>query len=309
MRHLPPLAAVRVFEAAARHENFTSAAAELGMTQAAVSYQIKLLEERLGAPLFRREKRRVTLTDTGRRIAPLVSGAFDTLDEAFGRARTDSEAVLTISCSNTFASNWLAIRLFGFQMSRPGLAVRLNTTDQIVDFARDEVDVAIRTSVEPWPGLVSHFLMRSPIAPLASSEFLARHPPIRSPADVMRLPRLTPDDSWWTAWLEQVGGGAAPETPNQAGVRLDSQVMEGNAAMAGQGIAILNPALWRNELRAGRLIQPLPQIAFGRRCYWLVYPEHKRNAPKIKAFRAWIEGEMRADSHDDKSGVFAPPEA
>lgn len=307
VRRIPPLPAVRVFEAAARHGNFTRAADELGMTQAAVSYQIKLLEERVGTALFHRTKGRVSLTETGTRIAPLVSGAFDSLNDAFGVARSDAENVLTISCSNTFAANWLALRLGTFQMHLPQLAVRLHTADHIIDFARDEVDVAVRNSETPWSGLVSHFLMRVPIAPLASPAFLAGLPRIETPADVMRAPRLSPDDTWWDRWLDQVGGGLSRE-PNAAGVRLDSQVMEGNAAIAGQGFAILSPALWRHEIRAGRLVQPLPAVAFGVRHYWLVYPEHKRNAPKVRAFCDWMLADLARDAEDDAYGIYSPPE-
>ncbi|MDQ3139608.1 MAG: LysR substrate-binding domain-containing protein, partial [Pseudomonadota bacterium] len=267
------------------------------------SYQIRLLEERLGVPLFHRIKRQVKLTETGRRIAPLVSGAFDGLDDAFGIARSDSESVLTISCSNTFASNWLALRLGSFQMQRPGLAVRLDTTDRVVDFAHDEVDVAIRNSVDAWPGLVSHFLMRVPIAPLASPALIARYGPFETPEDVMRAPRVSPDDTWWGRWLDAAGGNAATLAP-RAGVRMDSQVMDGNAAIAGQGIAILNAALWWHEMRTGRLVQPTPDVAFSRGRYWLVYPEHRRNAAKVKAFREWMLGEMRADAADGFPGAF-----
>lgn len=307
MRRIPPLAAVRVFEAAARHGNFTKAADELGMSQAAVSYQIKLLEERLGTPLFHRVRRQVSLTETGRRIAPLVSGAFDSLDDAFSVVRAENEAVLTISCSNTFASNWLAVRLGTFQMQWPELAVRLHTADHIVDFARDEVDVAIRNSPTPWPGLVAHFMMRVPIVPLASPDFLARHPPIETVADVMRLPRLSPDDIWWDAWLDAVGDGIRRER-SSLGIRLDSQVMEGNAAIAGQGIAVLNAAMWRPELRAGRLVQPLDAVAYGRRHYWLVYPEYRRNAPKVRAFRDWLLAELARDAEDDVYDIYRPPD-
>lgn len=306
MRRIPPLAAIRVFEAAARHENFTKAADELGMTQAAVSYQVKLLEERLGAALFHRVGRQVQLSEIGRRIAPMVSGAFDTLDDAFGIARTDSEAVLTISCSNTFASNWLALRLGGFQMQRPGLAVRLHTADHIVDFAREEVDVAIRNSPDPWPGLVSHFLMRVPILPLASPAFLAKHPPVATPADVMALPRLSPDDVWWDQWLDAVGGGARRQR-TATGLRLDSQILEGNAAIAGQGVAVINPAMWLPELRSGRLVAPIDAVAYGRRHYWLVYPEYRRHAPKVQAFRDWLLGEMEKDAATDEYGCFTGP--
>lgn len=307
MRQLPPLAAVRVFEAAARHGNFTRAAGELGMTQAAVSYQVKLLEERLGTALFHRIKGQVALSEVGRRIAPLVSAAFDGLDGAFGSARSAGEAMLTVSCSNSFASNWLALRLGGFQLRRPGLAVKLCTDDHIVDFASSDVDVAIRNSQEAWPGLSAHFLMRVPIAPVASPDFLARHPGITSPADVMALPRLSPTDPWWERWYEGVGDGAKARAPS-GGIRLDSQIMEGNAAIAGQGIAILNLAMWRKDIADGRLVRPLPDLVYGRRSYWLVYPEHKRSAPKVRAFRDWIGEEIAREAAGDRDGTFVPPE-
>ncbi|AHE57348.1 LysR substrate-binding domain-containing protein [Sphingomonas sanxanigenens] len=306
MRQIPPLAAVRVFEAAARLGNFTRAAEELGMTQAAVSYQVKLLEERLGLGLFHRVRRQVVLTEAGQRIAPLVSTAFDTLHDAFARARTENEAVLTISCSNTFASNWLAVRLGGFQVARPGLAVRLHTDDNVVDFTASDVDVAIRNSPAPWPGLVSHFLMRVPIVPLASPAFLAQHPPIREPVDVFSVPRLSPDDVWWTAWAEAVG--VSPAAERSSGLRLDSQMMEGRAAIAGQGIAILNPALWRAELRDGLLVRPVPGLAYGRRHYWLVYPEALRHTAKVRAFRDWLIAEVRREFADDPDHVLVEPD-
>lgn len=149
MRKLPPLSAVRVFEAAARHENFTKAASELGMTQAAVSYQIRILEERLGAPLFARSKRRVTLTEAGRRAAPVISGAFDTLAEALSTIAADNESVLAVSTAPTFASAWLAPRLGTFQVRHSDLAVRLETSNRLVDFVAEDVDVAIRIGKGP----------------------------------------------------------------------------------------------------------------------------------------------------------------
>ena len=126
---------MRVFEAAARHENFSRAAEELAMTQAGVSYQIKLLEERLGAHLFARKGRSMTLTPLGRRIAPQVSDAFRTMGEAFAAARTENEAVLSITCPHTFATNWLAGRIGAFNLARPNLAVRLHVSNEIVDLA------------------------------------------------------------------------------------------------------------------------------------------------------------------------------
>jgi LysR family transcriptional regulator, glycine cleavage system transcriptional activator len=305
MRQLPPLSAVRVFECAARHQNFTTAAVELGMTQAAVSYQIKLIEERLGVALFMRANRRVTLTPVGKRIAPLVAGAFDHLDDAFAIARSDNDAVLTVSCSMTFGPNWLAPRIGAFQTAHPELAVRLHTSNSLVDFARDDVDAAIRGGGGDWPGLKAHFLMRMPVVALASPAYLASVSPVRKPDDVLRLNRISPEDSWWTIWREQIGG-ALPTGPVVAGVRLDSQMMEGSAALSGHGVAVLNPVLWRSDIAAGRLVPVFDAIAFDTSDFWLAYPDHKRTSPKIRAFRDWLLGEIARDGADDKAGIFRP---
>lgn len=305
MRRLPPLSAVRVFEAAARHENFTSAANELGMTQAAVSYQIKLLEERVGTALFRREKGRVRLSETGRRIGPLIAKAFDDLDHAFGVARTSGEGVLTVSCSTTFCPNWLAPRIGAFQIRAPDVAVRLHTSNSLVDFARDDVDVAIRGGRGEWPGLCSHFLMRMPLMVFASPAFLAEHPSIRTLEGVMRHARISPDDSWWRVWREQVGGEPSPEAPQ--GIRLDTQIAEGQAAMAGLGIALLNPMLWANEIASGRLVAVLGDIAYDPSDFWLVYPEHHRHARKIRLFRDWLLETVAQEAKGGPADFYAAP--
>lgn len=294
MRRLPPLAAVRVFEAAARHQNFTAAAAELGMTQAAVSYQIKLLEERVGTGLFRREKGRVSLSEMGARIGPLVAKAFDELDQAFGMARTSGDGVLTISCSSTLGPNWLAPRIGAFQIRAPDIAVRLHTSNSLVDFARDDVDVAIRGGRGAWPGLCAHFLMRMPLKVFASPDFLATHPSIRTLDGVMRHARISPDDSWWQVWREQVGGVPSPEAP--WGIRLDTQIAEGQAAMAGLGIALLNPLLWTAEIESRRLVAVLDDVAYDPSDFWLVYPEHHRHARKIRLFREWLLAQVAEDA-------------
>lgn len=296
MRSLPPLAAVRVFEAAARHENFTSAANELGMTQAAVSYQVKLLEERLGLKLFRREGRRVLLTDPGRRAAREVSAAFDGLDAAFAGLRAEDETVLTISTSNTFANTWLAWRLGGFQLRYPDMAVRMLTSDALVDFAADEIDVAVRSGMDSsnWTGLVADKLIDIDFTPMCSPGFLARQGVAIAPADVPALPRISPQDPWWPHWLREAGV-AMPEGPVRGGVRLDSQAHEGNAAMAGQGVAMLTPFFWRNDLAEGRLVRLFDQVSTRGYGYWLVCPEHRRRAPKIKRFREWLLAEVASD--------------
>ena len=295
MRHIPPLPAVRVFEAAARHENFTSAASELGMTQAAVSYQIRLLEERLGLPLFVRSKRRVSLTDAGRAAAQQVSRAFDTLDAAFARLRSEDETMLTISTTQTFATTWFAWRLGGFQMAHPNMAVRLLTTESLTDFVTDEVDVAVRAGREAaWPGLDAELLFRVNFTPMCSPDFLARHGGRLEPADLLRLPLISPHDVWWPHWLREAGIDV-PDGAIRPGVRLDSQADEGNAAIAGQGLAILTPFLWRMDLAQGRLVRPFEQLSSRGYGYWLVYPEHRRNVTKIKRFREWLRSEVESD--------------
>ncbi|MEN3746481.1 LysR substrate-binding domain-containing protein [Sphingomonas sp. HF-S3] len=305
MRRLPPLAAVRVFEAAARHGNFTRAAEELGMTQAAVSYQMKLLEERLGAPLFARSGRGIALTEHGRRIAPQVSAAFDAMGEAFGSVRAESEAVLTVSAPQTLATNWLAGRLGGFQISRPGLAVRLNVGDAIVDLAAGDADVAIRGAPGPWPGLVSHFLMRMPVTPLASPLLLEKHPPVRTPQDLFRLPLLSPEDDWWRLWFDSAAAGEVEGTAHP-GIRFESQILDGNAAIAGHGVAILSPPMWQSAIATGQLVQPLPHFVSYRNGFWLVHTEAKRNLPKVRAFRDWILEEVRTTLGDDPFGALVP---
>ena len=293
MRRLPPLAAVRVFEAAARHENFTAAANELGMTQAAVSYQVKLLEERLGAPLFRREKRRVVLTDAGRKAAPQITRAFDAIDAAFGAIRADDEAVLTVSTSNTFANTWLAWRLGSFQMNHPEMAVRLLTSDALADFVSDDVDVAIRAGLGGWEELHEELLVRIDFTPMCSPGFLRRHGPFE-PKDMLHVPQISPHDPWWPFWLREAGV-EVPDGPPRVGVRLDSQAHEGHAAIAGQGIAMLTPFFWRNDLAEGRLVRPFDQVSTRGYAYWLCYPEARRSVPKIRRFREWLQAELARD--------------
>jgi LysR family transcriptional regulator, glycine cleavage system transcriptional activator len=153
MRRLPPLAALRAFEAAGRNENFTNAAAELGMTQAAVSYQVRVLEERLNAPLFLREKGRVRLSPLGARLLPALTNAFDTIESAFSSHRQEDEGLLTVTTTHTFANTWLAWRLGAFQMEHPDLAVRMTTSNALVDLRSGEADVAVRAGTGKWEGL------------------------------------------------------------------------------------------------------------------------------------------------------------
>jgi LysR family glycine cleavage system transcriptional activator len=292
---LPPLAAVRVFEAAARHGNFTRAAAELGMTQAAVSYQVRLLEERLGTPLFLRTPRRVTLTEAGARLAPVVSEALEAIRAAFEAVRGDADGALTVSSLHVFAANWLVPRLGAFRAAHPGVSVRLEVGNRLVDFAREEVDVGVRSGFGSWPGLEAHRLLDVRFAPFCGPALLERAGGrLEAPADLLRLPLLSPGDPWWATWFE-AAGVPCPGLAERGAIRFDSQQMEGAAAIAGQGVAILTPELWAGEVAAGRLVQPFPAVADAGRSYWLVYPAARRGSRKIRAFRDWLLAEVRRD--------------
>lgn len=288
---LPPLAAVRAFEAAAQHLNFTEAARALGMTQAAISYQIRLLEERLGVPLFHRIGRRVELTAQGHALAPIIIRAFDQMRAGFASLSADSASVLTISCTVSFAHLWLAPHIGAFQMLRPDLAVRIQSSNDITDFTREPVDLAIRGGAGNWPGLDAELLTRNRVAPMCSPDFLARHGPIESAADLLPLPRFTPQDIWWRHWFTAMGVTPAQES-TAAAIALDSQVLEGRAAIAGQGLAALVPFFWQREIEAGLLVEPIPSNVADVMHYWLVYPHANRNQPKIKLFRDWIRAEF-----------------
>jgi LysR family glycine cleavage system transcriptional activator len=291
--HLPPLSAIRAFEAAARHASFTRAAQELGMTQAAVSYQIKVLEERVGVPLFLRRPRQVVLTEAGRSLAPAITEAFALMSEAYAAVRTGAQGTLVISTIQTFGSNWLARHLGSFQMAHPAIAVRIATDNHIVDFAREEVDVGIRSGDGNWPGLAVHMLFRADFTPMLSPRLADSIGGVKQPADLLRLPVLDSDDLWWTRWFA-AAGVEAEELSKRPGRSMGSQASEGSAALAGQGVAILTRAFFAAELADGRLVQPFDLVADDGNAYWLVYPETRRNVAKIRAFREWLLAEIAA---------------
>jgi LysR family glycine cleavage system transcriptional activator len=304
MYRIPPLAAVRVFEAAARHENFSRAGEELAMTQAAVSYQIKLLEERLGGSLFVRRGRGMALTDLGRRIAPQLTEAFTTMDRAFASARSENDSILSITAPHTFAVNWLAGRLGEFHDHRPDLAVRLDVSDKMVDLSASEFDVAIRGMPCANPALTCHFLMRMAVTPLASPAFLERHP-LREPADLAGVPRLSQNDDWWDLWFQSLATGGS-QFPATTGLRFESQVLDGHAALAGHGVAILSPPMFQPAIKSGLLVQPFPHVAYHSSGFWLVYAEHKRTLPKVRVFRDWLLDMVKSTLDDDPYNVLAP---
>ena len=313
MRRLPPLAAVRAFEAAARTENFTAAAAELGMTQAAVSYQVKSLEERLGAPLFVREKGRVRLTALGLRLLPSLSSAFDAIEAAFASHRQEDESLLTVTTTHTFANTWLAWRLGAFQMEHPDLAVRMTTSNELVDLRSGDADIAIRAGRGGWEGYEQDELFTSSFAPMASPQCIAeaerRLGRKLEPGDMPSQQLITPSDDWWQQWFADNGVLPDESVMRRPGVRLDNQANEGHAAMAGQGFALLTPLLWKGDVAAGRLAVPFPdRISTRGWAYWLIYPTERRLVPKIKRFREWLLAEMAKalEEHDGGWGTETP---
>jgi LysR family transcriptional regulator, glycine cleavage system transcriptional activator len=288
---LPPLSAVRAFEAAARHGSFTRAAVELGMTQAAVSYQIKLLEERLGLPLFQRQARRVVLNEAGERLASSVMDSFDGLRAAFAAVTETAEGVLSIQALPTIASNWLVPRLGLFQCENPGLAVRMVTQVGPHDPQRDDCDVAIHRGGGQWPGLEAHWLMKSEFTPLCGPNLfrdLGRPP---QPADLLQVNRIGKTQAW-DQWFAAAGVNSEA-TPVEARFDLSVQQLEVTAALASNGAAMCSPIFFRRELSEGLLIQPFELMLAGGNDYWLTYPKRRRIARKISLFRDWLLEQAR----------------
>ena len=289
-----PLSAIRVFEAAARLGSFTRAAEELGMTQAAVSWQVKALDKRLDQALFRRLPREVALTAAGERLARAAGEAMTALRGAISDITDSGAGVLAITALQTFAMRWLAPRLGAFQVDHPEIAVRLNSEARVIDLMRGEADVGIRTSARgEWPGLEADYLFPSSQTVLAAPQALAALGPSPRPADLMGAERVG-SDAEWTTWFARAGVTAAPAS---GGVRItgDTQVLEVAAAMANGSMAIGSPVMFAGEIAAGRLVQPF-EIYFGDEGgYWLAYPADRRRTRKIAAFRAWILDHVRAD--------------
>lgn len=306
MAKLPPLAAIRAFEAAARLQNFSRAAEELGMTQAAVSYQVRQLEDRLARALFVRERGRVRLSETGQRLLPAVSGAFAAMGDAFAALGSDEADVLTINAVTSFGGTWLSARIGRFQLDFPDLAVRMSMSNQMIDFDATNVDVAIRMGKGPWPGLRADFLMRQYVTPICSPAFVAEHD-IREPADLLRVQRLAPNDNWWADWFAKAGV-ATPPLPSERGIELDSQLQEASAVQAGFGVAMMTPLFWHADLAAGRLVQPFDIWHASGLNVWIVHREGRVGVRKIERFREWLHAELDKDRHLVPEELWRPPE-
>jgi LysR family glycine cleavage system transcriptional activator len=282
-----PLSAIRVFEAAARLKSFTRAAEELGITQAAVSWQVKALETRLAQPLFRRLPREVALTQAGERLARAASEAVGLLRAALADLTETGEGLLNITALHSVATQWLAPRLGGFQLAHPKIAVRLDTSSRTVDLTREPADLALRGGSGDWPGLESHWMFPSEGTPVCAPALRDQLGGLRRPEDLLAAPRIGNEDEW-AAWFE--AAGVTPPKPRPGGLTLeaDLQALEVASAMAGQGVALASPILFAGEIARGQLVRPFATtIAFGPG-YWLAYPADRRRSPKIAAFRDWL---------------------
>ncbi|MCJ9671619.1 MULTISPECIES: LysR substrate-binding domain-containing protein [unclassified Neorhizobium] len=286
-----PLNALRVFEAAARLMSFTRAGEELGLTQTAVSYQIKLLEDTIGEQLFLRRPRQVSLTEAGERLAPRIAEAFAIMGDALSTLHDASEGTLIIHSTATFASRWLARHLGTFQLENPGIAVRLETSQEMIDFSRSQADIAIRSGKGEWPGLRRHFLMRNHFTPMLSPDLAATIGGVKTPEDILKLRIIDPGDPWWPFWFAAAG---VPDVDlsGRPVSRMGAQAFEAAAAIASQGVGILQPEFYADDIALGRLVQPFDILGYDKSDYWLVYPEARRNSKKIRAFRDFMRKTM-----------------
>jgi LysR family transcriptional regulator, glycine cleavage system transcriptional activator len=294
-RRLPPLNALRAFEAAARHLSFTRAADELHVTQTAISHQIRGLEERLGVRLFRRLPRGLLLTEEAQRYLPPVRDAFDRIAAATEQLGAGSSGGrLTVSVLPSFAAKWLVPRLGRFRVAHPDLDLRISASSQLVDFARDDVDVAIRMGRGRYPGLRVDRLFGESMVPVCAPELLTGPQPLRRPEDLRHHVLLHDDDhTGWQLWLELAGVKGVD--PRRGPIFTDSAMVV-QAAAEGQGVAIARRVLAAADLAAGRLVQPFEVSVPHDLAYYLVSPEATAEQPRIKAFRAWLLTEAEAEA-------------
>ncbi|MGV6853490.1 MAG: transcriptional regulator GcvA [bacterium] len=290
-RKIPPLRALKAFESAARHLSFTQAAKELHVTQAAVSHQIKVLEENLETRLFKRLNRTLLLTDDGQQFLPEVRATLEQLATATLKLRKRKETgSLTVSILPSFAAKWLVPRLWKFQQQYPDLIVRISAFEWLVDFDKEEVDLAIRSGRGVWKGLVAHPLLKEDFFPVCSPKLMQHEPELTSPEDLQHYPLLH-DDFFrddWRIWLS--AAGVSHIDPDR-GISYSHTSMVLDAAIRGHGIAMGRTPLVDEDLAAGRLVKPFDITLPSDFAYYIVYPESRKDDPKLTAFRDWLLSE------------------
>jgi LysR family transcriptional regulator, glycine cleavage system transcriptional activator len=303
--HLPPLNAVRTFEAAGRNLSFTLAARELNVTPGAVSRQIKLLEEFIGARLFERANREVKLTRAGALYLEDLTEAFSRINAAtacFAESRGDQ--TLRLSSSITLTLRWLIPRLITFHAVNPGAQVQLTTSLKPVDFRIDDVDLAIRLGSGDWPNSVKHLLMRSELVPVCSPNLL-KDRPLRAIGDLAAhtLLHSTARPRNWPIWLRGAGN---TDLECDKGIFFESSSLALQAAIEGMGIAIAQPPLVSEDLQAGRLVTPFDRIVTEDDAFYILYAEGAMRNKMLQRFRDWLLKQAGTPPHVP-SRVFATP--
>jgi LysR family glycine cleavage system transcriptional activator len=287
---LPSLNGLRAFEAAARHLSFTNAAAELNVTQTAISHQIKRLEEELGIALFIRQNRALALTPQARDYLPGVRAAFNDLRLATDRLlRKDNDHVLTVSTLASMAAKWLLPRLSAFQAAHPNIDVRITTSTSMVDFKSGDVDAAIRYGRGRWPGLRADWLTADQLFPVCSPALLRGDRPLRTPQDLVHHTLLHSSagyDDDWRLWL--TAAGLPTDISQQPGLSFDMIFMTLQAAIDGLGVAVGRTTYVEGDLANGRLVVPFQISLPADAGFYLVSPEAASHSPKLAAFREWL---------------------
>jgi LysR family transcriptional regulator, glycine cleavage system transcriptional activator len=293
-RRLPPLNALKAFEAAARHESFTRAAEELCVTQGAVSHQVKALEAELGLKLFNRQRQKLVITESGRSYLAVVRDALDRIADGTEQLlRRQNSGALTVSTSPNFAAKWLVHRLSRFAQAHPAIDLRVSASLHHVDFAREDVDVAIRHGNGSVPGLHVLRLCVEELFPVCSPKLLKGKGALRTPADLRHAVLLHVNDRQdWKRWLDaaNVDGIDLARGPllNQASMAID-------AAVDAQGVALARTALAAWDLIGGRLVRPFSLALQVPYAYWIVCPKTAAKLPKIVAFTEWLLAEAAED--------------
>ena len=294
-RRLPPLNALKAFEAAARHESFTRAAEELCVTQGAVSHQVKALEAELGLKLFSREPQRLVITEAGSDYLVVVRDALDRIAVGTDRLlQRQKSGVLTVSTSPNFASKWLVHRLGRFAEVHPTIDLRVSATLHHVDFAREDVDVAVRHGDGTAPGLDITRLNTEELFPVCSPNLLRGRHALRKPADLAHHALLHLDHLQdWSKWLDAAG---VKDANLSRGPVLNQASMAIDAAVDGQGVALARTGLAARDLISGRLVRPFSLALPVSYAYWIVCPKATAKLPKIATFRKWLLAEAAEDT-------------
>jgi LysR family glycine cleavage system transcriptional activator len=295
-RRLPPLNALKAFEAAARHESFTRAADELCVTQGAVSHHVKALEAEFGLKLFNRHRQRLVITEAGRSYLATVRDALDRIADGTERLlRRQSTGVLTVSTSPNFAAKWLVHRLSRFAEAHPTIDLRVSASLHHIDFAREDIDVAIRHGDGNESGLHVTRLCAEELFPVCSPALLNGRRSLE-PADLKEAVLLHVNDRQdWKKWLD--GAGIKDINPSRGPI-LNQASMAIDAAIDGQGIALARTALALWDLVAGRLIRPFRLALPVPYAYWIVCPKATAKLPKIVAFSDWLLSQAERDDRD-----------